>query len=453
MKFDQKIKNIVILGASFDSGNLGVSALAWSTIHLAKVRWPDANFALLGGREIKIDKLDMGGESLDIINYPVRYCKNFLAKNHIWKMWIAAALKSIFDFKLLSPREKKVSLFNSTAASNPQSTLSAVLSADLICDITGGDSFSDIYGIGRFLRGYLLKRICQMTSSPFVMLPQTYGPFKLPLVKWMAKRVLMKSAQINSRDIEGLSVAEELIGKSYKLRLCPDVAFTLEPATRKKVEEKSEEAKLLIKNISKHKSNNTLIVGLNVSGLLYSGGYTGKNEFGLKDDYRKLVREIVNYFTAQDNTHVLLIPHVVPEGWETENDLIACFKLHESLPDEIRQKVMIAQPGKNQTFFDQCEIKYLIGQCDFLMGSRMHATIAALSQGVPAIGLAYSKKFKGVFETVGVADCVLDLRQLRNEEILKGIKEKYACREKLRVELSNSMPETKNMVFHLFNGL
>jgi polysaccharide pyruvyl transferase WcaK-like protein len=40
----------------------------------------------------------------------------------------------------------------------------------------------------------------------------------------------------------------------------------------------------------------------------------------------------------------------------------------------------------------------------------MHACIAALSQEVPAVGLAYSDKFAGVFESAGVGAAVIDLR-------------------------------------------
>ena len=61
--------------------------------------------------------------------------------------------------------------------------------------------------------------------------------------------------------------------------------------------------------------------------------------------------------------------------------------------------------------YDQHEIKGVIGMCDFFVGSRMHACIGALSQGIPCVGVAYSMKFRGVFESVGVADWVVDSRQ------------------------------------------
>ena len=39
---------ICLLGASFDTGNLGVSALADSSIEIILSRWPDAEIVLLG---------------------------------------------------------------------------------------------------------------------------------------------------------------------------------------------------------------------------------------------------------------------------------------------------------------------------------------------------------------------------------------------------------------------
>jgi colanic acid/amylovoran biosynthesis protein len=60
--------------------------------------------------------------------------------------------------------------------------------------------------------------------------------------------------------------------------------------------------------------------------------------------------------------------------------------------------------------YDQHEIKAVIGRCDFFIGSRMHSCIAALSQGIPTIGVAYSKKFEGVFDSIGMRNWVIDGR-------------------------------------------
>ena len=47
-------KSIILLGASFSTGNLGVSALAWSSIKIIRARWPDARIVLVGVAELLV---------------------------------------------------------------------------------------------------------------------------------------------------------------------------------------------------------------------------------------------------------------------------------------------------------------------------------------------------------------------------------------------------------------
>ncbi|MBV5329103.1 MAG: polysaccharide pyruvyl transferase family protein [Chlorobium sp.] len=451
---NNNIKNILVLGANFDTGNLGVSALASSIIFLIRQHWPEAHVCLLGGREFKTGQTVINELPVNIEMYPVRYCSNLLAPNHIWKLLLGVFFRKLTKYQRQETKKKNIPFNAQFPVTRKKETLEALLNVDVICDITGGDSFSDIYGLGRFLRGYLLKRTCQITGKPYIMLPQTYGPFKSLLSRWMAKRVLQKAHTIYSRDREGLNVIEDLIGKSEKVRLCPDVAFTLAsriPTSTLNLFIPSGQE--IDTEKSKPKAGNSQLIGLNVSGLLYNGGYTGKNEFGVKDDYKKLMRKIIDFFVSIEDTSILLVPHVVPENWETENDLIACQKLQETFPENIKERILIAEPGQGQPFYDQCEIKYLIGKCSFFLGSRMHATIAAISQCIPTIGLAYSKKFAGVYETAGVENCVADLRTLTNKEIMDIIMVSYAVKESIKLDLERKIPETKKQVYSIFEGI
>lgn len=412
---------ITVLGASFDTGNLGVSALAWSAINLINHKWPDADIQILSGIKESQSDVQLSNGMKTVTFYSVRYSPRLFMANHIIWMLLVSMLPLI---KKLFIREG--------------STLEAVSNTDVFFDITGGDSFSDIYGMKRLVMGYLLKHLCHLTGKPYVMLPQTYGPFKCKTAQYLAKKILNRSSLIYSRDKEGIECVCSLIGKTGNVRLCPDIAFTLEPRKHPN-------------NIEIKKPGINLI-GMNISGLLYNGGYTGNNEFGILGDYKKILRLIVEYFCAQDNTELLLVPHVVPENWETENDLLACKKFKESLPDSLRNKVYIAEPDGGP-FYDQCEIKYIIGLCDFFLGSRMHATIAAISQSIPTVGLAYSKKFAGVYETVGVEDCVTDLRTLSHDQVIDKIKSIYKKRDKIRQKLEQRIPQIKQQVYSIFDNI
>lgn len=61
--------------------------------------------------------------------------------------------------------------------------------------------------------------------------------------------------------------------------------------------------------------------GLNVSGLLYAGGYTGKNQFGIKGDYRAMIDQIVAGLLARGDTEVVLVPHVITPHGDSEDDI------------------------------------------------------------------------------------------------------------------------------------
>lgn len=421
----QKQKSIVILGASFATGNLGVSALAWSSIKAIRCKWPGARIVLVGsGRQAGSVKARIGACQEEFTTWPVRYCSNILAQNHIVGLFLAVFLGRLNSFL------KKYLATN-------RSTLGELLRCDLVCDISGGDSFSDIYGLSRFLRGYLLKRVCQMTEKPFILLPQTYGPFKTSLARNLACKILTNAKMIYSRDKEGVAVVENLIGVSDKLLLCPDVAFVLEAI-------RSNNNQTV--HLEQMKTQGFRLIGLNISGLLYNGGYSRNNMFGLKCDYPSLVIAIIKHFSQQADTHVLLVPHVLTYSYAVEDDYVASLAVLESLPAETRERVTVLERG-----YDQNETKYFIGLCDFFLGARMHATIAALSQGVPSVGMAYSRKFAGVFATAGVENCVLDLRQLDNEQILSGIMAICFRRDELHADLEKAMPAMKSMISSMFN--
>ena len=416
------VKSIVILGASFNTGNLGVSALAASSIKLIDTRFAECKISILGGQSYNKKRVLINNKYIDINCYPVRYSPNLFKKNHIFWLFITIYLFKVIPFIKLSKTN----------------TAYTILNSDMICDITGGDSFSDIYGMKRFIMGYLLKSLCQFSGKPFIMLPQTYGPFTSNKAKLMARKILQKSDKIYSRDKEGLEVVENTIGKTNNAKLCPDIAFTLSSC----------KCDLPIGFPIKAE----IIIGLNVSGLLYNGGYTGKNDFGLKCDYNLIINNIIEYFTAMNNVYVMLVPHVVPENNIIENDLLSCKELLMNLPEKQKSKTFIAE-SKTNTFYDQCEIKYIIGHCNFFLGSRMHSTIAAISQCIPTVGLAYSKKFKGVYDSADIEDCVVDMRELSTNEILVIIKSIFDNRFQIKEKLNHKIPEIVTEINSVFDNI
>lgn len=415
---------ICLLGASLTTGNLGVSALASGTVASVLSTFPDAQVFLLEyDREPSKHVVYSQNGTVEVELVNIRFSKRLFLRNNIARLLVEA-----FFIGLLPKGRWQRSLLNR----NPY--FRRILECDVIASIAGGDSFSDIYGLPRLLYMALPQLLVLQLGKPLVLLPQTLGPFRGAGAKMIARYIMRRATVVYARDRTSLAEAGRLLGaQPSQLRFSYDMAFMLAAV-------KPPAAKL--RGLPLEKGGGPLI-GINVSGLLLMGGYTHNNMFGLKTDYACLMREIIGYFVREHQANVLLVPHVF--GDDPESDVRACAGLFKELHSTCHGRLFML-PGN----FNQHEIKYVIGQCDFFVGSRMHACIAALSQSVPAACLAYSRKFAGVMASIGAERLVIDLRECEAAKIMALIEGAYAAREDLQSQLTQTMPAIKQTVAGLF---
>jgi len=432
---NQGVAQISLLGASFDTGNLGVSALAESSVKCILGRWPNARVTLLGGgREEGVHRLSLSGRDIMLSKMPIRFSKNILLPEHFCRLALRAALWRLLPFGSVRKR---------LARGNRH--FRSLLETDCFIDISGGDSFSDIYGMRRLTLGFLTRLLPLMLKKNFLLFPQTYGPFKRRVARTMARYVLRRAKLIYSRDRAGLEYTTSLMAgvqMGDRLRFAPDVAFVLD-ARRPPEQDWAQ--------VNRFRSNWPVLVGLNVSGLLYYGGYTDRNEFGLKLDYREMIDGIVESLLRTPDVGIVLVPHVIPRGdfrGSKENDLHACLDVQVRMSKTHPDRLFVVQSE-----CDQAQIKCIIGLCQFFLGARMHSCIGALSQGIPAIGLAYSKKFRGVFETVGVEDLVLDMRSATAQEIVAAVDGLFKTRQAIAERLRERIPVAQRQVQDLLKDV
>lgn len=279
----------------------------------------------------------------------------------------------------------------------------AVREADLCIDMTEGDSFSDIYGKSRFYWRTAEKAFVLLCGKKLILGPQTYGPYHSANARRFAAWVLRRCCCICARDDASAGLVKEISGRT--VCLSTDIAFDLPAETVTLPKEKGKS------------------IAINVSGLLWNGGYTGNNQFGLKTDYRNYTIRLIEWCLGK-GMEVWLIPHVImaPDNPEPENDLAVCLALQKCFP-----ACHVADDRHTPM-----AIKGLVSQMDMLIGARMHAAIAAFSCGVPVIPFAYSKKFGDLFGSLGYP-FLIDGRVVTTEEALdatcKLIEESLPLRE------------------------
>ena len=416
---------IGLLGISVSSRNQGVQALAASLVDLCVSSADNVSITLLTGHSRPDEAVFQSSREevrAPVINY--RLSPKSKLREHL--AWIVAMALVYRCLPMAAVRRM-------IAARVPW--IGEIERCDLIADVRGGDSFSDIYGFKRFLIGFFAAWTALLIKGTMVQLPQTYGPFNSPAARWLARFLMKRSSLVIARDRTSQRVAQELIGIGREVMLSPDVAFSL--AARPPVE-------LVLEPRDDHQEAGKAI-GINVNGLMYRGGYSRNNMFGLKMDYPGFLRRLLMELLEESGGDLWLIPHTYAAKGDVESDPEASVELRNSLPDHLRERVRIVM-GEH----DPHAVKGIIGRCDFFIGSRMHSCIAALSQAVPCVGVAYSMKFRGVFESVGMADWVVDGREVDDDEAVRHVMNLYRLRNRVRDDLESSVDAARQRLREAF---
>lgn len=419
---------VLLLGASFDTRNMGVGALASGAMRCLRTYGCNPDIRLLDyGTEDAVLTVDSDGHAVSIPVVCMRFSKKlYLGNNIVVLLLLAVLLRWCPSHKL---RESIL---------GRNKCLRHICEANLVAAVSGGDSFSDIYGLGRFLYVCLPQLLVLILDKDLVLLPQTLGPFSGRLPRLIARAILSRAERVYSRDHIGLQQLEQFLGRAFdagRHRFCYDLGFVVEPR---------HPAKLEIMGLNESFATQRPLVGLNVSGLLWVGGYSRNNMFGLQPDYRQLVYAMIDHLISSKAADVLLVPHVFGKEPGSESDASACEEIFNSLNQRYKGRLALVRSS-----LDQCEIKYVIGQCDFFIGSRMHACIAALSQQIPALAVAYSNKFIGVLETLGVPSLVADARRFDTQEILTLLDASYDNRQEIVTYLAARIPDVQETVLRL----
>lgn len=267
-----------------------------------------------------------------------------------------------------------------------------------VAAINGGDGFSDIYSTDTFFSRLHETNIAMKCNIPVIILPQTIGPFKEESNRVIANRILQYATRIYVRDDKFI---KELNSMGLKYEMTKDLSAYMKP-------------QLFDIDIKPN------AVGLNVSGLTYSN--TFRTLSGQFASYPYLVKAIIRYFQTL-KVPIYLIPHSYnyknPEA--SNDDLVAIRDLYANLENKANVYVVDRDMISPQ-------VKYVISQMSFFIGTRMHANFAAIYTKVPLFGLAYSYKFQGAFEASGIFDSTAMINNITEKEcdaIVEKIAEKY----------------------------
>jgi polysaccharide pyruvyl transferase WcaK-like protein len=413
----QNRRRIALLGVTRNTDNYGVRVLLSSAIEVLSNAEKESDMILLDyGKEPEEWRESTSNGERDVRLVNLRFSWRMYLPNNIFRLVGLAAIIRAFPGK---DRRRLLA--------NRNLWLREITQRYAFYSIAGGDSFSDIYGLRRLLYVTLPQILVLLMEKPLILLPQTYGPFKTGTSRTLARWILRRAQAVYSRDTDGIDTIKTLTGESGPdVHVVPDIGFYMkcEPVDAKVIS--------FIENI---KSRGPLI-GLNISKLLYMGGYTGNNMFQLREPFPALVDALVSYIVRNLGGQILLIPHVCGNMLSQEDETSLCKQLRENYSASYGDRVDYIDRKLNHR-----QMKTVIGKCDMFIGARMHACIGAVSQGVPTVCLAYSSKFAGVMRPLGDGAKIADLRVVTIADVINEVGRVFVERGILRRQLEEKLHE------------
>ena len=303
----------------------------------------------------------------------------------------------------------------------------AVAQSKAVLDISGGDSFTDLYGPRRFQAMVLTKRLALDSGVPLLLLPQKLGPFQDPANHRVAVEILRQASAVWVRDAESYRFLQNALGGQFhpdRHKLGVDVAIALPTQRPRDISPAVAEMLSAPRDFP--------LVGLNVSGLLCNRAEASRRDFALADEHPAQIESIARALLETDTSiRLILVPHVHRPLGDPESDLAAANELVARLGSSADGRVHVAS-GK----LSAMELKWVLARLDWFAGARMHATIGAFSSGVPTLGLGYSDKTRGVFEECGIGSEAADLRQLDARSLAERTVASYSSRARVRADLA-----------------
>lgn len=307
----------------------------------------------------------------------------------------------------------------------PKYLLDDLKSVDAVLSI-GGDNYSLDYRLPVMLMG--MDQLAMRLGKPVFLWGASVGPFEaephfLPTIK----KHLANFNTIFVRETVSYDYLTKILKLCNVVQMA-DPAFTLVPES------------IAIEHFWPSQSS-LGVVGLNISPLIERYKKSGQD---LRLETINFIKNII-----KKGYSVLLVPHVIPlDGNHKGNDASYMSSMLDELQD-VRNSV-----GVMPEIYNASQIKFVISQLDYFIGARTHATIAALSSGIPTISIGYSVKAKGInYDLLGDLPVVLPTSSLSAVSLMDFFDDLVKQRALIVDTVKTRLPRLKEDIRNAVNKL
>lgn len=247
---------------------------------------------------------------------------------------------------------------------------------DALIDI-GGYQLGDPWGWQQ-AKGIAKKiRYCNIFGTKTIFMPQALGPFTHKAFERYIPFIINECCVFYIRDKKSLEDVNNICPVNEE-RLQPDLAWNFNA--------EGEEIDTILDKYKITLTRPAMCVTPNLRVYERHG-----------EHYLDYLSIIIGHLVKQ-NYQVILLGHELRLD-SKKDDRFLCRLLN----DQNEAAIHIDE------FLSAKQIKRIVGLCEFVISSRFHALIAALSQQIPAVAIGWSHKYSELLSDVGLPNNVLEI--------------------------------------------
>lgn len=268
-------------------------------------------------------------------------------------------------------------------------SLQMYASADMIIS-TGGTYLVDYYFLEPRIFDY---QIAHFFNRPLVFYTQTAGPFETPRYRRVLQSVMNQAQLILLRDEESADNLRDIGVTDTPLVVSADAVFSL-----------AEQSDLEAARERSYPMEERPRVAVSVRH--WSHFQNRSTDEGMRK-YRESIRSAVRRLVQHHNAEITFVSTCqgVPEYHKDDGQVAQ--HIADELTKEIRDEVTV-----DVSFHKPTDLKKQIKKYDFVIGTRMHMAILALTVGTPVLPIAYEPKTTQLFRKMGLHEWVTSIEEI-----------------------------------------
>lgn len=404
----------IVITNAYTWYNKGDAGILLATIDVLKKIYKDAEFKILSfnpeedSKRYCKDKTIKGVYSNILNPHPYKHTKpgKIFAIMKLFFKWIITYINIKFNFK-------KYTLTNET--------MQVLNEADVIIVCGGGflggkklDSLMHVYQI----------YIDTLFDKPVYIMGTSIEPMKNKIVKKYTEKVLKKVDHIFAREEITEKYLASFIPKE-KYSLIPDMAFMLS------------DYDLEYDFIDDLRKKFDCIIGITVRDWKFPN--LDNPKYAMKN-YINAISKAMTILSQKYNACFVFVPQVTVY---TGDDTIVAKKIKNILDETDKEIFFIREDD-----WSPYEIKALIGNFDYFIGTRMHSNIFATSMHIPTTAIAYERKTNGIMKTLEMEKYVVEIDTISAEKLISIVEGMIENNVSIKKHLNEKINEIRKEIYN-----